>query len=388
MLRLRRNSGRILEPSCGDGVFLRQLPGAVGIELDPAHAPAGALILDFFDYDVGEKFTTIIGNPPYVRFQDIAPDTQSRLDTRNFDRRSNLYLFFIAKALRHLAPGGELIFITPRDFLKATSAVRLNHWLFEHGTMTDVIDLGDSRVFADALPNCMIWRYVLGDFSRQTRWAAVPTGANLAQRLAAPDWQPRHFLEAGGHLQFVRGDYPLRLSDIADVRVGAVSGADEVFCRDGAGAREFVFSETVSSGATRTMLWPGAGPAAELLPFKARLLARKICTFTEANWWHWGRGYPQTAVPRVYVNHKTRRPQPFFVHDCPHYDGAVLAIFPRRTGVSVNALAAALNAMDWADLAYVCDGRFQFNQRSLMHAPLPASFSVFLPENEAAKALV
>lgn len=28
--------------------------------------------MDFFDFPVSEKFDTIIGNPPYVRFQDIA----------------------------------------------------------------------------------------------------------------------------------------------------------------------------------------------------------------------------------------------------------------------------------------------------------------------------
>ncbi len=69
MLALRRNSGRVLEPSCGDGAFLRHLPGAVGLELDADHCPPGALTLDFFAYPEREQFDTIIGNPPYVRFR-------------------------------------------------------------------------------------------------------------------------------------------------------------------------------------------------------------------------------------------------------------------------------------------------------------------------------
>jgi hypothetical protein len=40
------------------------------------------------------------------------------------------------------------------------------------------------------------------------------------------------FLESGGHLLFTRHDYPLHLSDIAFVKVGAVSGADEVYTSD------------------------------------------------------------------------------------------------------------------------------------------------------------
>jgi adenine-specific DNA-methyltransferase len=37
----------------------------------------------------------------------------------------------------------------------------------------------------------------------------------------------------------------------------------------------------------------------------------------------------------------------------------------------VQALAAALNTVDWADLGFVCDGRFLFAQRSLEQTPLP-----------------
>jgi len=120
MLALRRNSGRVLEPSCGDGAFLRHLPDAVGLELDADHCPPGAQVLDFFAYPEREQFDTIIGNPPYVRFQDIPAATRELIAQgrygRCLDGRSNLYLFFIEKCLRHLKPGGELIFITPRDF--------------------------------------------------------------------------------------------------------------------------------------------------------------------------------------------------------------------------------------------------------------------------------
>ena len=72
----------------------------------------------------------------------------------------------------------------------------------------------------------------------------------------------------------------------------------------------------------------------------------------------------------------------FFVHDCPHYDGSVLAIFPKDPTIDMDALAAALNAVDWADLGFICDGRFLFTQRSLEQTPLPKVFRSFLPESE------
>ena len=61
------------------------------------------------------------------------------------------------------------------------------------------------------------------------------------------------------------------------------------------------------------------------------------------------------------------------------YDGAVMAIFPHRDDIALAAFRDALNAVDWEDLGFVCDGRFLFTQRSLEHAPLPADFEAFLP---------
>jgi adenine-specific DNA-methyltransferase len=380
MLALVRNRGRVLEPSCGDGAFSRHFPASVAIELDARHAPPAAQVMDFFDFPDTERFATIIGNPPYVRYQDISASTRQGTRRSVLDGRANLYLFFIEKCLRHLAPGGEIIFITPRDFLKATSAIPLNRLLFAAGTITDFIDLGDSRLFNGATPNCAIWRFECGNFSRHTQHAILGLADGVAglQRLA---WEVRHFVERGGHLSFTRGDYALHLADIAFVKVGAVTGADEIYASDDDGNRSFVCSSTVATGETRRMLWcePGKPPPAALLPHRERLIARRIRSFDESNWWHWGRGYHQSVQPRIYVNNKTRRPQPFFVHDCTHYDGAVMAIFPRDPAVDVRALAAALNSVDWADLGFVCDGRFLFTQRSLEQSPLPASFRAFLP---------
>lgn len=383
MLTLIHNRGRVLEPSCGDGAFLRHLPDAFGIELDARHAPTGARVMDFFALPESERFATIIGNPPYVRYQDICAETRQRVTDSALDKRANLYLLFIEKCLRHLEPDGELIFITPRDFLKATSAVPLNRLLFAAGTITDFIDLGDLRLFDGATPNCAIWRFVRGDFSRCTRYAHLSVGDGI-KGLMHLTWRERYFNESGGHLQFTRSkasDNTLCLADLALVKVGAVSGADDIYASEQYGNRDFVCSTTVKTGETRRMIWVDAGdpPPAVLAAHKKHLLTRRVRPFDEGNWWHWGRGYPQSTQPRVYVNGKTRQPQPFFVHDCPHYDGAVLAIFPRDPTVDVHKLAAALNGVDWAQLGFVCDGRFLFSQRSLMHASLPESFRLFVP---------
>lgn len=381
MQSLMRNQGNVLEPACGDGAFLQHLANVTAIEIDPRHAPAGSRVMNFFELEATERFDTIIGNPPYVRHQDIAPETRLLTRHSGLDGRANLYLFFIEKCLQHLKSGGELIFITPRDFIKSTSAVPLNREIFATGTITEFIDLGDARIFNGATPNCAIWRFERDNFSRTTRYAKLGT-AQSVEKLGDLNWDTRRFIEHSGHLLFTREHYPLQLSDLAFVKVGAVSGADDVYANVAFGNRDFVCSSTVADQKTRRMIWcePGQATPASLIAHKQKLITRRIRKFDDSNWWQWGRGYYQSDLPRIYVNNKTRRTAPFFVHDCPHYDGSVLAIFPRNPHADIQRMAALLNALDWEELGFVCDGRFLFTQRSLEQAPLPESFRTFIPQ--------
>ncbi len=104
-------------------------------------------------------------------------------------------------------------------------------------------------------------------------------------------------------------------------------------------------------------------------------MSRRVRLFDESNWWHWGRLHHVTEAPRLYVNCKTRRSRPFFQHDCNDYDGAVLALFPRLPTMDLALAADMLNdQVDWAELGFVCDGRFLFTQRTLQNCLLPPVF--------------
>lgn len=384
MLGLRKNSGRTLEPSCGNGAFSSRIQDCVALEIDPRLAPKGSLVQDFFAYPVTEKFETIIGNPPYVRFQDIPPETKKLLDFTHFDQRSNLYLFFIEKAIQHLTEHGELIFITPRDFFKATSARLLNQWLATQGRITHLLDLGDSRVFDSVVPNCVIWRFEKSAKGQKpTKYLAVtqknPLSTWNPKKLP---WEKRYFWEDSGYLYFTKQKYSLRLSDLAWVAVGGVSGADEIFTNKAFSNTEFVYSKTRKTGKTRKMLFLTQKDQnlipAKLLPHRETLLRRGIRKFTLEDWWCWGREFPRNSEPRIYVNCKTRQTEPFFLHDCKNFDGSVLAIFPKNPQIDLASFCDALNQVPWDDLGFVCDGRYLFSQASLANAPLPEHFSRFL----------
>lgn len=358
MLLLRKNQGRILEPSCGDGAFFNEIPECIGIELDKRHCPEKAINMDFFDYPIEEKFDTIIGNPPYVRYQDIEASTKSKLSSSLFDNRSNLYLFFIEKCIQHLTDHGELIFITPRDFMKATSSIKLNQFIYEQGTITDLIDLGDRAIFKGFSPNCIIFRFEKGNFSRKT---------NIS----------KEFICSNGQLMFTDNAYPLQFKDIFFVKVGAVSGDDKIFTSEEYGNEEFVCSYTQKTGKTKRMFFDIQHPL--LVANKERLMARRIRKFDETNWYQWGRLHYISNEKRIYVNAKTRNKPPFFTHPCNNYDGSILAIFPKDQSVNIEEVCEALNQVNWYELGFVCDGRYLFSQKSLEGAPLPFSFKKFKP---------
>ena len=352
MLDLRQHQGRILEPSAGDGAFMRRLErSAVGIEIDKrCSSDSRVRRQDFFAHDTEQKYETVIGNPPYVRFQDIRPDTKQMLNTEMFDCRSNLYLFFIWKSIDHLTDGGELIFITPRDFLKATSAVELNRRLYEEGSFSHFQELGDQKVFGEFAPNCAIWRWVKGRRARKIAGGSV-------------------FRYSNGQAWFGAASDG-RLGDDFEVKVGAVSGADRIFSDDERGCTDFVCSRTRQTGETRRMIYNRPDPALE--PYKQELLGRRIRQFSEHNWWEWGRKFPEREGPRIYVNAKTRHEAPFFVSEVQAFDGAVLALFPKN-GFDLEEAAQQLNETHWGELGFVCDGRLMFTQRSLEEAAVSVS---------------
>lgn len=375
IIKLSNQKIRLLEPSCGDGVFIRCLPkhdnlDVIGIEIDKKVCPEFALNEDFFAYPIDEKFDVIIGNPPYVKFNLINKDTKVNLkkyilDNKVFNKKINLYLYFIEKSIQHLKPGGELIFIVPREFTKASLAKSLNNFLYEQGTITDWIDLGDKKIFDGFSPNCAIFRFEKNNNTKET----------LINN------KKHKFLNLNGQLFFTNKSYTLPLSDLFDVKVGGASGADNLF-ESKYGNKEFVFSKTKKTNETKRMFYNVEDK--KLLPFKEQLLKRKIKKFKENNWYKWGRVYYESELPRIYVNIRTRQMNPFFLHSCNAYDGNIIALFPKINKIknfnehTMKSLCEDLNKIDWSELGFLCDNRYIFTQSSLENSYLPLIFEKYL----------
>ena len=358
MLAMRENTGSILEPSCGDGAFWSKIQTekhALAIEIDPTIAAPGAVISDFFEYKFKNKFNTIIGNPPYVGFKKIPKNTLELLNLEHYDKRTNLYTFFIDRCIDLLEDGGEIIFVTPRNFINATSCAHLNSKLYENGTITHFYDYGDKMLFKGFSPNCAIWRFEKDCFSRQTLTKEGTRTMNLHE----------------GQLIFSDEKTSHKLGDFFYVKVGAVSGLDSVFCSPD-GDSDFVGSFTRKTSKLKRYHYQNSEHT--LREHKERLLKRKIKRFTEENWWQWGRDYHKSSAERIYVNCKTRIKNPFFMNGCKKYDGAVLAIFPKRGDLDLEKATQILNSFDWNEYGFMVGGRYVFSQKALENLPITQNF--------------
>ena len=342
---IQNKKGRLLEPSCGNLAFKECLKdNAIFIEIDNSLIKDKRVFnMDFFDYPMEEKFDTIIGNPPYVdnKFLNITHQT-------NINVEANLYLYFIEKCFHHLKEGGELIFIVPRDFIKLTSARYTNQLLLDHGTITHFFDYGDKKLFRESCPNVCIFRYEKGNFSYQTQ---TFNGK-------------KHLLIQDGIISFSQSRKVKSLGEIFDIKVGAVSGKDEVFISEC--GEEFVCSQTAKTGKLKRMIYERYD--LELEKYKEILLNRGIKKFNEENWWAWGRCVNfREKEPRIYVNCRTRNKKPFFIHQCKKWDGSILALFP-KIPLNLEKAAEQLNTLNWEQMGFVTGGRFIFAQKSLKEA--------------------
>jgi predicted RNA methylase len=140
---LAQTGGVVMDPSCGDGRFLSSaaLLGAtavIGCDLDPRalDAARSALSLghvaatvhegDFFALDPARhpQVDLVVGNPPFIRFQNFVGDSRSRalqsalsLGVR-LTALSSAWAPFVIHAIRFLRPGGAMAMVVPAEIVQ------------------------------------------------------------------------------------------------------------------------------------------------------------------------------------------------------------------------------------------------------------------------------
>ena len=97
-----------------------------------------------------KKYDAVIGNPPYVKFQDMEDNTRMLLDgkynTTSFGTY-NLYFAFFEIGKMILAPNGMLGYITPNNYFTSLAGESLRAYFQTTKAISKIVDFNATKVF-------------------------------------------------------------------------------------------------------------------------------------------------------------------------------------------------------------------------------------------------
>lgn len=284
---VRSASDWILEPSAGDGAFLgslsrriaelsaeRSAGGILAIERDRAEAQksraaapmAEVRNMDFFDLDPGssQRFTAVVGNPPYVRYQGFTgPDRQKALSrTRaqgvELTGLASSWAHFVVHASSFLSDGGRLAMVLPAELLHADYAGPIRALLTERFSSVTVIAF-DRAAFAAQVDAVLLlasddgpagFRVIRAPDVRSLSTldlAATPISAHTSAR-----WSGLVDADAGDiYREATTSGLGRPLGVSAHVDIGFVSGANDFFILTAQRARDLRLPDDVLRAVVR-----------------------------------------------------------------------------------------------------------------------------------------
>lgn len=256
----------ILEPSAGDGAFLRGVARSsswshsasfVCVEKATSEAaacrrsaksagvPCAVVAGSFFDWDAATNamFDCILGNPPFVRYQFVPPEdrtaAEGQLKRHGIELAgvSNLFIPFVLLSMQRLRPGGAFAMVLPSEVLCTTSGEQVRAALL--GGLDDLqVDLFPREAFPDILQDVAV-------FTGRKRDVAVEVGSvrfvehsragssSWTHRIALTDRKWTRFLLEDSLIQAFASARQLpsvhSLGDIARFSVSIVTGANGYF---------------------------------------------------------------------------------------------------------------------------------------------------------------
>jgi adenine-specific DNA-methyltransferase len=270
---------RVLEPSAGDGSFVRGIADSPtglaervaclrALELVPGEAAKVAEALEVaglagdvttasairWAAETDELFDVALGNPPFVRYQFVSEE--DKRDVRLLGERlgasfagvGNLWIPVLVGALARLQPGGVLGFVVPTECFTGCSARVAREWVTSH--LEDVrFDLFPPRSFPDVLQEIAVL-----SGRRRARPASAPSSITILEHQidgAPREWSATVGREHGSWthcllepiqreaLDVALGAGQVRpLGSLARLEVSIVTGANDFFCVSDARARD------------------------------------------------------------------------------------------------------------------------------------------------------
>ena len=282
----------VLEPSCGDGVFLDRIashlsdPAVTGFEIDYEEAQKAvqrgeALALadvdihssDFLGWairalnDGAPHYDAVVGNPPFIRYQFLPHLFQERsqaiFDTLGcrFTKHTNAWVPFVMASFALLRPGGRLAMVVPSEIIHVMHARSLREYLGQHARRIVIIDpeelwfpgtlqgtvllLAEKRGDNERPEGVGIYRVQGREFLALDPNTIFDTPDPINGRTVEGKWTTA-LLDAKTRSligQLVNTDSVRRFDEVATVDVGIVTGANKFFLVDDETVRRYRLEE-------------------------------------------------------------------------------------------------------------------------------------------------
>jgi adenine-specific DNA-methyltransferase len=353
----------VLEPSIGRGDLVSHILQTnsdcivdmyeldTTIELLPEIDRSKVKYGDFMAQNIDKTYTTIIGNPPYIR-----------------TKTGNLYIDFTRKCFNLLEQNGELVFIVPSDFLKLTSSSDLLNTMMTEGTFTHIYHPHNENLFENASIDVIVFRYC--------------KNADLEKSVLYND-KLMYITNSNGLITFSEAQVAegqVLLQDYFDVYVGIVNGKEEVYKSEELGNIDVLNGKNKVNKYIFIESFPTENEAvnAHLLKHKSELICRKIKSFNENNWFEWGAPRNITTIRSqigkecIYIYNLTRNAEVAFSGNVQYFGGSLLMLIPKKT-CNLQTVVGYLNSPQFKH-NFMFSGRFKIGHRQLCNSHIPKEF--------------
>jgi adenine-specific DNA-methyltransferase len=292
---------------------------------------------DFLMKKIEIKYSTIILNPPYI-----------------YSKNGNLYEKFVKKCFNLMKINGEMIVIIPSDFFKKTNCSKLLEEMTRNGSFTEVYHPDSESLFEYASVNVLVFRYEK-DF--------------ISDRCLYND-ELIYINENKGILSFDKIKKSIPFGNFFDVKVGMVSGKEDVFKQD-FGNIDFIVEENKIQKYIYIDHYPCFDDKINkhLLSHKQTLLERKIRKFNENDWFQFGairnKSFIEENIGKkcIYISTISRKKIIAFESKVGFFSANLLCILP-KVSCKLSETVHYLNSEDFRK-NYTYSGKFVIGQRQL-----------------------
>lgn len=179
----------ILEPSCGEGIFVKSLASCINpenisiticdkdsyalyrtveIAKEKGYKDIRHIEGDYISWSIGEllqqkhkTYDAVVGNPPFVRYQYMENEIKEAAQSlylvleKSFTKHTNLWVAFLMSSFELLNPGGRIGYVIPEEIISVLYAKEVRQTL-EQNCSKIVLVSSQNRKFEETLQGFVV----------------------------------------------------------------------------------------------------------------------------------------------------------------------------------------------------------------------------------------